>query len=179
MLVGTLVHLLTAGHEATAGALCKSVLTLLHHRGVLARLRAEPALLPGAVDELIRYDSPVQMITRFAYRPEELAGRAVGVGDRVTLVLGSANRDPRRFESPDEPVIGRRARHCGFGVGPHYCLGTSLGRIMVETALEMLFDALPGIRLTEQVEYGDNIVFHGPSMLVVETGLTDHCGVLP
>jgi cytochrome P450 len=171
VLVGTCVHLLTAGHEPTTGLVGKAVLALLERRDVLDQLRRRPEMLAPAVDELVRYDAPVQMVTRWAYRDEQIGGRDIARGDKVTLVLGSANRDPRRFEDPDTIKIDRRdRRHCGFGMGIHYCLGSSLGRMEAEIGIRSLLDALSDCELgDEPIHYADDVVFHGPRRLVLRT----------
>ena len=171
-IVGTCVHLLTAGHETTTNLLCKSVLTLLSNPEVLRELRADPALMPNAVDELIRYDSPVQMVTRWSYRDEMLRRHKIRRGDKVVLVLGSANRDPLRFPEPDALRLRRRSnRHLGFGIGIHYCLGAALARAEAEIGLAVLLEHLPTLRLTnEPVQYADDMIFHGPKRLVLSTG---------
>ncbi|MER5312831.1 cytochrome P450 [Streptomyces sp. NPDC002773] len=171
-LTATCVHLLTAGHETTTGLLGKAVLALLAHPETAEELRAEPGLLPGAVDEFLRYDPPVQMITRWAHRDTELAGRTVRRGDRVQLVLGSAHRDPARFPDPDTLDIHRDAgRHCAFGLGIHYCVGAALARAEAEIGLGLLLDRLPalraGARPRVEVEYAPDWVFHGPSRLTL------------
>ncbi|MBC2876886.1 MULTISPECIES: cytochrome P450 [Streptomyces] len=173
VLVGTCVHLLTAGHETTTNLLCKGLLALLDHPYQLGLLGERPELLPGAVEELVRYDGPVQLISRRAHEDAEIGGHPVRRGDKVTLVLGSANRDPRRFPHPDRLDIRRDARrHCGFGLGAHYCLGAPLARVEAETGLRRLLTGLPGLRLAVDepdgpVRYADDLVFHGPSRMVV------------
>ncbi|KNB53630.1 cytochrome P450 [Streptomyces caatingaensis] len=173
VLVGTCVHLLTAGHETTTNLLTKSLLALLAHPYQLGLLRARPEFLPGAVEELVRYDSPVQMISRIAHEDAELGGRRIPRGAKVTLVLGSANRDPRRFPHPDRLDVRRDARrHCGFGLGLHYCLGAPLARAEAESGLTALL-TLPGLRLAPSpdgpVRYADDLVFHGPERMLVRT----------
>jgi cytochrome P450 StaP len=170
-IVGTCVHLLTAGHETTTNLLSKSVLALLRNPDVLEELRTRPDLMPNAVNELIRYDSPVQMVTRWAYRDEGLRGRSIRRGDKVMLVLGSANRDPDRFADPDALHIRRRGNHCGFGIGIHYCLGAALARAETEIGLAMLIENLPEFDLADEpVTYAEDMVFHGPTRLVLRTG---------
>ncbi|MGH8903456.1 MAG: cytochrome P450 [Egibacteraceae bacterium] len=171
-IVGTCVHLLTAGHETTTNLISKSVLALLRNPDVLDELRASPDLMPNAVEELVRYDSPVQMVTRWAYRDEVLRGRTIRRGDKVMLVLGSANRDPDRFADPDVLHIRRSAnQHCGFGIGIHYCLGATLARVEAEIGLAMLLEKLPELGLTDEpVQYAEDMVFHGPTRLVLCTG---------
>jgi cytochrome P450 len=171
-IIGTCIHLLTAGHETTTNLIGKSVLALLGNPAVYHELRAQPELMRHAVDELVRYDSPVQMVTRWAYRDEVLHGRDIHRGDKVVLVLGSANRDPCQFPDPDALSLYRGScRHCGFGLGIHYCLGANLARAEAEIGLTTLFESFPQLSLTgEPAQYADDMVFHGPSHLVLRTG---------
>lgn len=168
-LIATCIHLLTAGHETTTNLIGKSVLALLRNPDVLYELRAHPELMPNAVDELVRYDSPVQMVTRWSYRDEVLHGRDIHRGDKVVLVLGSANRDPHQFPDPDALCLDRGAsRHCGFGLGIHYCLGATLARAEAEIGLSALFDSFPQLSLTDEpAQYAEDMVFHGPTRLVL------------
>ncbi|HKR50177.1 MAG TPA: cytochrome P450 [Pseudonocardiaceae bacterium] len=171
-IAATCIHLLTAGHETTTNLICKSILALLGNPDVLHRLRADPTLMRGAVDELVRYDPPVQMLTCWAYRDETLRGRDIRRGDKVVLVLGSANRDPRQFPDPDALRLDRNtSRHCGFGFGAHYCLGANLARAEAEIGLTTLLESLPQLSLTDDpVHYAEDMVFHGPKRLVLQTG---------
>jgi len=168
--IASCVHLLTAGHETTTHLVSKATLALLAHPPVLTDLVAHPGLVPAAVNEFIRYDAPVQMASRWVYREVMLGGHLIRPGDRVLLVLGSANRDPRRFPDPDTLDIRRpAARHVGFGMGRHYCLGSGLANLEAEIALGSLLRVLPRFRLADAgVTYADDLVFHGPSRLVVE-----------
>ncbi|MGY3334877.1 cytochrome P450 [Streptomyces filamentosus] len=171
-LASTCVHLLTAGHETTTGLLGKAVLALLARPGTAAELRAEPGLMPGAVDEFLRFDPPVQMVTRWAWRDTELGGRRIRRGDRLVAVLGSAHRDPARFPDPDVLDIRRApGRHCAFGLGVHYCAGAALARLEAETGLGVLLERLPLLRPDArplvEVAYAPDWVFHGPSHLVL------------
>jgi cytochrome P450 len=162
----TCIHLLTAGHETTTLLLGKAVLALDQHRHLLERFR-RPSEMPGLVEELIRYDPPVQMVTRHANRDRQLGLRRICAGDRVTVVLGAASRDPDRFHDPDRLWPGRDAsRHCGFGFGVHYCLGAPLARAEVELAMPYLMD-LVGACDVHDVSYGDDLVFHGPAQLLL------------
>ncbi|MGH3800093.1 MAG: cytochrome P450 [Pseudonocardiaceae bacterium] len=171
-IIGTCIHLLTAGHETTTNLICKSVLALLRNLDVLHELRAHPGLMRNAVDELVRYDSPVQMVTRWSYQDEVLHGRDIHRGDKVMLVLGSANRDPLQFPDPDALCLDRgTSRHCGFGLGIHYCLGATLARAEAEIGLTTLLESLPQLSLTDEpAQYADDMVFHGPARLVLRTG---------
>lgn len=168
----TCIHLLTAGHETTTGLLGKAVLALLARPELAAELRADPALLPDAVDEFLRHDPPVQMVTRWAQRDCALAGHPIRRGDRLVLVLGAANRDPARFPDPERLDIHRdQLRHCAFGLGIHYCAGAALARAEAETALAVLLTHLPalrpGARPAVEVRYAPDWVFHGPESLTV------------
>jgi cytochrome P450 len=111
-------------------------------------------------------------VTRWAYRDEVLHGRDIHRGDKVVLVLGSANRDPRQFPDPDALCLNRGiSRHCAFGLGIHYCLGANLARTEAEIGLTTLFKNLPQLSLTDEpVQYADDMVFHGPKRLVLRTG---------
>ncbi|GHF26683.1 cytochrome P450 [Streptomyces mashuensis] len=173
-LVGTCIHLLTAGHETTTNLVGKGLLALLANPGQLALLRARPELAPGAVEELVRYDSPVQMISRWAREDDEVGGRKIPGGSHVTLVLGSANRDPAYVTAPDRLDIRRDARrHAGFGMGAHYCLGAPLARVEAEEAFTELLRSLPWLTVAEgpdAVRYADDLVFHGPERLLVRPG---------
>ncbi|MFF0433614.1 cytochrome P450 [Streptomyces sp. NPDC004327] len=168
----TCIHLLTAGHETTTGLIGKAVLALLARPGLRDGLRADPGLWPAAVDEFLRHDPPVQMVTRWAWRDTALAGCPVRAGDRLVLVLGAAGRDPARFPDPDRLDIHREAaRHCAFGLGVHYCAGAGLARAEAETGLAELLDRLPalgpGARPRVTVRYAPDWVFHGPERLTV------------
>lgn len=171
-IVGTCVHLLTAGHETTTNLLAKATLALLAHPAEMSRLRLDPDLMANAVDELIRYDTPVQMVSRWAYRDDVIGDRTIPRGSRVVLVLGAANRDPQRFVEPDRLDLRRRVgRHWGFGGGIHYCLGAGLAHLEAEVGLATLLGGLPGIALGEEpVQYADDLVFHGPARLPLRTG---------
>ncbi|MEV4432506.1 cytochrome P450 [Streptomyces sp. NPDC049555] len=170
-LVGTCIHLLTAGHETTTNLLAKGLMALLAHPAQLAALRADPHLLPQAVEELVRYDSPVQIVNRWAVADDEIGGRRIGAGEKVALVVGSANRDAARFTDPDRLDLRRDARrHCGFGMGLHYCVGAPLARAEAEIGLEELLRIGPGLAVApgpEAVVYAHDLVFHGPERLVV------------
>ena len=144
-LLGMVVLLLIAGHETTVNLVASGTLALLQHPDQLERLRQDPALLPAAVEELLRFTSPVELATeRYAREPVEVAGTAIPAGDLVLAVLASANRDPRRFARPDELDLAREPnRHLAFGQGAHYCLGAPLARLEGQIALATLLRRLP------------------------------------
>ena len=132
-------------------------------------MRSHPELMPTAVEELIRYDSPVQMLSRWAYEDVEIGGKLIRRGDSVGLILGSANRDRRQFEHPDLLDIQREDnKHCGFGGGIHFCLGSALARAEAQISLNILINRFPQLHLVNEiVEWADNIVFHGPKHLPI------------
>lgn len=168
-ILATCIHLLTAGHETTINLIAKGTLALLQNREQLELLRSHPELMPNAVEELIRYDSPVQMLSRWAYEDIEIGGKLIRRGDSVGLMLGSANRDSQHFENPDLLDIQRQDnKHCGFGGGIHFCLGSALARAEAQISLNILINRFPKLHLIGQtVKWADNIVFHGPKHLPV------------
>ncbi|MFJ3713879.1 cytochrome P450 [Streptomyces sp. NPDC090053] len=171
-IAATCVHLLTAGHETTTHALAKSALALLDRPDTLAELCTAEQLLPGAVQELVRFDPPVQAVSRWAYQEEALGGHRIRRGAKIVLMLGSANRDACHFPHPDVLDVHRPPdRHLGFGLGIHFCLGAALARTEVETGLAALLEFLPGASPTGPgVRYTDDLVFHGPAELWLDTG---------
>jgi cytochrome P450 len=144
------VLLIVAGHETTVSLIGNAMLALLQEPDQLERLARSPELLPAAIEELIRYDGPVERtLTRWASTDVELAGQTIRRGESVIVILGSANRDPERFPGADTLDVTRRAesRHLGFGRGSHYCLGAPLARLEAEIALTTLLHRLPGLTL--------------------------------
>lgn len=138
-LVATAALLLNAGHEASVNVIGNGVVALVEQRPRLARLRAEPERWGGAIDELIRFDSPLSLFQRTVFSPIEVAGRRLEPGQRVGILLGSANRDPEAFDEPDRLDLFRAPNpHLGFGAGIHYCLGAPLARLEGAVAFERL-----------------------------------------
>jgi cytochrome P450 len=148
-LYGMVVLLIVAGHETTVSLIASAVHALLTHPAELTALRADLSRMASAVEELVRFESPVERtITRWVATDAELGGQALRRGELVIAVVGSANRDQARFPAADELDLGRADnKHVGFGRGPHYCLGASLARLETEIALETLLRRLPGLRL--------------------------------
>ena len=140
-----------AGHETTTNLIGNGVLALHRNPGQLARLRQEPGLTPNAVEELLRYDSPVQLTGRIALQDHEIMGERIAAGEHVIALLGAANHDPAAYEGdPDALDIARPGvRAISFGGGLHFCLGAQLARIEGEIALRRLLEHLPGLRLTD------------------------------
>ncbi len=161
--------LMTAGHETATNMLSNGVLTLIRHPDQFARLRRDRALIPSAAEEILRFESPVQMTPRHAVADGELAGRKVKAGDALLLFLGAANRDPARFPDPDRFDIARSDnRHLAFGYGAHYCLGAALAREELRIALTHLLERLPGLELAhDDIAWQPTIDFRGPLSLPV------------
>jgi cytochrome P450 len=164
--------LLNAGHVTTTNLIGNGLLALLRHPAQLRLLRDDPALLPGAVEEALRYDSPVQFTARTAAADVALGGATIRRGDLVKLLLGAANRDPAQYPDPDRFDIARPAsRHLAFGLGPHFCLGAALARLEGQVVLGTLLRRLPGLRLaTATLTYRPNFAFHGLTALPVAWG---------
>jgi cytochrome P450 len=148
-LFSMVVLLIIAGHETTVSLIGNAMLTLLQHPEQLAKLQADASLVPAAVEELLRYEAPVERaLNRWAAADVELGGHTIKRGDTVIAILGAANRDPARFSDPDALDLGRRdSKHLAFGRGSHYCLGAPLARLEAEIALTTLLRRLPGLRL--------------------------------
>jgi cytochrome P450 len=147
-LTGAAFLLLLAGHETTANVLALGTFALLEHPAQLAELRADPELMPGAVEELMRYLSIADIFYRYATEDIELGGETIGKGSTVVVSLLAANRDPRRFENADELDIHRQARgHLSFGHGVHQCLGQQLARIEMRAGFAGLLRRFPDLAL--------------------------------
>jgi cytochrome P450 len=167
-LVGTAALLLMAGHEATVNVLGNGVLALLNHRPQWQRLRDDPSLAGTCVEELIRYDSPLQLFERTAATDVEIGGVEIRAGHKIAALLGAAARDPAVFKDPDTLDIGRTPNpHLGFGAGIHYCLGAPLARVEVHAAVLALTRRLPGLRLAGRPVRRAEFVIRGPTALPV------------
>lgn len=168
-LVANAVLLLFAGHETTTNLIANAVLALLRNPDQLERLRRDPALIGRAVEEFLRYDGPVQALTRVARAEAALGGRRIRAGDRLIVMLCAANRDPAVFQDPDRLDLGREPnRHLAFGYGIHFCLGAPLARLEAEIALPRLLTRLSGLALADETpEWIDSLVFRGMRALPV------------
>jgi cytochrome P450 len=147
-LMRMLVFLFAAGFETTTGLIGNAVAAIDEHPAQAAVLCGDPAAVPRAVEEVGRYDAPVQMTRRVAARDTSIGGVGIPAGMSVIALLGAANRDPARFPDPDRLDLGRDdARPLSFGGGIHHCLGAVLGRMEVGVALRMLYQRFPGLRV--------------------------------
>ncbi|MFJ4500550.1 cytochrome P450 [Streptomyces sp. NPDC088864] len=168
-MISTCVLLLNAGHEATVNTTVNGWWTLLRHPEQLAALRADHGLLPTALEELMRYDTPLQMFERWVLDDIEIDGTVIPRGSEVALLFGSANRDPARFADPDTLDLARRENpHITFGAGIHFCLGAPLARVELAASFGELLRKAPGLRLVAEPEWNPGYVIRGVKELRVE-----------
>ena len=169
--------LLIAGHETTVNLITNGMLTFLRHPTALEAVRGEPALMPSAVEELLRYEPPVHLLPqRTALTDVEVGGVTVREGAPVILVLASGNRDPIRFRDPEWFDPARRDnQHLGFGSGVHSCFGAPLARIEAQIALNKLTQRLQAPQLLEEPPpYRQSPILRGPRHLPLEIqGIND------
>jgi cytochrome P450 len=166
-LLATCILLLVAGHETTVNLIGNGTLALLRHPGALRRLRENPALIASAVEELLRYDGPVQRTARMPSDDVQVGGRTIARGEMVMPFIGAADRDPAQFPDPDRLDITRSDnRHVAFGMGIHFCLGAPLARVEGQIAINTLVQRLPGLALaTEKPEYRQSLTLRGLTAL--------------
>ena len=168
-LIGSLMMVLNGGHETTANLINNSLLALAHHPEQVAVLRQSPDGMARAVDEFLRYDSPVLSIGRVVTREVQLGGRQLSPGERIFSMLVAANRDGDVFANPDALDIARNPNpHMAFGKGHHFCLGTPLARIEGQVAVECLLERFSTIELAEPVSdipWINSLVTRGPTRL--------------
>jgi cytochrome P450 len=172
-LVSMVFLLLLAGHETTVNLIGNGTLALLQHPDQLDRLRRDPALVKPAIEELLRYDSPVETATeRRACQDVTVAGVTIPRGEVVIAVIASANRDERQFDNPDALDITREPnKHLSFGLGAHYCLGAPLARLEGQIAINALLRRIPDLRLSvapESLRWRRGLVLRGLLALPVE-----------
>lgn len=162
--------LLAAGNETTTNLIAGTVVALLDHPVELERLLADPSLVPAAIEEGLRYCSPVQVVFRRAVGDVELRGERIAAGQDVALCLASANRDGAKFADPDRFDLSRNtAGHVGFGYGIHHCLGAHLGRLEAEIALERLLPHLARLRgQIDEIRWSELWFIRGPEHLPLE-----------
>jgi cytochrome P450 len=171
-IVSTVMLLFIAGVLTTTHFIGNGLLALLRHPAEVARLRREPELIPSAVEEMLRYDGPVQVVARTLRRPVELSDGALEPGDRVVAVLGAANRDPRRFVDPDRFDVGRPSSSAlSFGWGVHRCLGVHLARLEGEVLFGRLLNRFTRLELAmEDPPILPGLMIRGPAALPVRFG---------
>jgi unspecific monooxygenase len=167
-LIATCALLLNAGHEATVNAIGNGVKAILEGGVDPAKPLFEPETRAALVEELLRYDAPLHLFTRYALQDVEYESVALKKGERIGLLLGAANRDPERFSDPDrlDPARAPNA-HVAFGAGIHFCVGAPLARLELATVLPIIFERLPDLALVAPPRYRDSFHFHGLASLPV------------
>jgi cytochrome P450 len=167
--LANIILLLAAGHETTTNLIGNGLYALLTHPKQMQRLRDDPALIPTAVEEFLRFDPPVQYTTRIVTQDLTIANERVPAGREIFFALAAANRDPAQFADPDALDVGRRDnRHVSFAFGPHFCLGAPLARLEGQIAFAELLRRLPAMRLLEDAPpHMANAAFHGFSRLPI------------
>jgi len=167
----TLLLLLVAGNETTTNLIGNGLLALLQHPDQLDRLRQDPSLIDSAIEEMLRFDSPVQIDSRTALVDQEIGGKQIRRGQQVLLLIGAANRDPEAFPDPDVLDLTRTARsHMSFGRGIHHCLGAPLARMEGQIAFGKLLERFPHMRLAGNPRFRDRVVLRGLRSLPIKVG---------
>ncbi|MYS91132.1 MULTISPECIES: cytochrome P450 [Streptomyces] len=170
-MISTAVLLLNAGHEATVNATVNGWYALFRNPAQLELLRADHTLIPSAVEELMRYDTPLQLFERWVLDEIELAGTTIPRGAEVALLFGSANHDPEVFTDPGRLDLGREDNpHISFSAGIHYCIGAPLARIELAASMGALLERAPTLRLAAEPVRKPNFVIRGLEGLAVEVG---------
>ncbi|KYC36942.1 cytochrome [Scytonema hofmannii PCC 7110] len=161
--------LFAAGEETTGNTIGNGMLALLQHPHQMEQIKREPTMIQSAVEELIRYDSAVQMLTRIATDNLEIGNQTIKAGEKIVLCLGAANRDPAQFPEPDQLNIHRNPNHhVAFADSIHYCLGAALARVETQLAINTLMQQFPDLKLaSNQLEWRHSIVLRGLKALPV------------
>ncbi|MEU1594560.1 cytochrome P450 [Streptomyces sp. NPDC005708] len=170
-MISTCVLLLNAGHEATVNATVNGWWALFRNPDQLAALRADHSLVPSAVEELMRYDTPLQLFERWVLDEIEIDGTTVPRGAEIAMLFGSANHDPAVFTAPEKLDLTREENpHISFGAGIHYCIGAPLARIELAASMTALLEKAPTLRAAAEPERKPNFVIRGLEGLSVEIG---------
>lgn len=168
-LIIMITMLLFAGHETTTNLLGNGIYALLNHPRQWGALKANPKLVSGTIEEMLRFASPVAMVPRFIAEDVQLSGKTLRKGERVMLGLGASNRDPKHFPNPNAFDITRKAeRILSFGFGSHFCIGAALARMETQLTLEALISRTPNLHIaTETFDWRPNISMPGLHSLPV------------
>ena len=171
-LIANVVILLSAGHETTSNLIGNGLLALLRHPDEMQKLRTRPKLAGPAVEEMMRYDNPVQIAYRSAAEELEIGGKHIQKGQLINSILAAGNRDPERYSEPDRFDITRdEGRHLGFGLGIHFCIGAPLVRLEAQIAFNTILRRFPGMQLaTTDLEWQEHPIFRGVKSLPVTLG---------
>ena len=168
-LISTCVLLLNAGHEATVNVIGNGMWALFQNPDQLRLLRDHPETTKTAVEEMMRYDTPLQLFRRWVLEDMDYKGFQFKLGQEIALLFGAANRDPQRFDQPTHLNITRVDNpHISFSLGIHYCIGAPLARLELQVAISTLMRRLPNMRLSSEPEYRDGYVIRGLKNLMVE-----------
>jgi pimeloyl-[acyl-carrier protein] synthase len=166
--VATCTALVFGGNETTVNLIANGMLALLRHPAELARLRDDPSLVPSAVEELVRYDTPPQFVSRVVATRCEVADKVLEVGDSMLLGIGPANRDPATFAEPDQLNVSRAPNpHVGFGLGTHFCPGAQLARMEARVAVSTLLSRFPCLTLAGEPVWRRTMILRGLEHLPV------------
>ncbi|MFC8090341.1 cytochrome P450 [Streptomyces sp. NPDC057301] len=170
-MISTAVLLLNAGHEATVNSTVNGWWALFRNPDQLAALRADHSLIPSAIEELMRYDTPLQLFERWVLDEIEIDGTTIPRGAEIAMLFGSANHDAAVFETPAELDLTRKENpHISFSAGIHYCIGAPLARIELAASMTALLEQAPALRLAAEPERKPNFVIRGLEGLSVEVG---------
>ena len=161
--------LFSVDRDTTENLIGNSLLALIRHLEQLQTLKQNPELITNAVEELLRYDSPVQLLNRVAVEDVEIDGNIIRAGERVHISLGAANRDPNQFVDPDTLNFNRQKRGIPFGNGIHYCLGSTLTRIQGQIAINTVVQKLSNLKINtdKDLEWRKNVALRGIKSLLV------------
>lgn len=167
--VANSIMLMTGGQETTTNLIGNGLLTLLRNPDQFEKLRANASLLPSAIEELLRYESPIQYTSRLAPDDQQMGGKTIRKGQAVIAVMAAANRDPERFPDPDRLDICRQDnRHLAFAWGPHFCFGAPLARLEAQIAFETMLRCMPNLSMVPgPVTWRENLGFRGLTSLPV------------
>lgn len=167
-IMSVVILLFAAGFETTTNLIGSGLLALLRNPAELARLRADRSLLPSAAEEMLRYESPVQVNGRYALEDTEINGMPVAAGQSVVTFLGAGNRDPQQFGDPDRFDVGRDdGAPLSFGGGIHYCLGAALARLEAQVVFDRLLDRFADLELLEEPTFRPSVTLRGVEALQV------------
>ncbi len=168
-IIATSILLFQAGHDTTTSLIAKGMFALLQHPTELAKLRARPDLIRNATEELLRFDTAVQLSINYAVEDMAYHSRTIRTGDAVLILRGAANRDPERFSDPDRLDLERKdIEHHSFGLGAHFCLGASLARLEIQEAIGALVERIPNMQVDpEKVVFRPSLHLHGIDALPV------------
>ena len=168
--MGTAILLLNAGHEASVNGAANSWYALFRTSAALAALRADHDLVPTAIEELLRFDTPAPMFERWVLEDIEIDGIPIARGQELALQFAAANRDPSAFERADEIVLDRDPNHyLSFGAGIHYCLGAPLAKAEFDIVFRRILERLPRLELVEQPAWKPRFILRGLASLRVRT----------